>query len=136
MKAERVKELTEKITKRIIDTLGDRVDLIVLFGSVARGESQPLSDIDIGVRTGAPHEQWSEIQLDLLGLFDMSKDPAIDVVLLNETSLTLEFRAIRDGRVLFERRPGLWEEYVEFVLQRYPDWATYIDRYLRESVGV
>ncbi|MHA1813672.1 MAG: nucleotidyltransferase domain-containing protein, partial [Candidatus Thorarchaeota archaeon] len=51
MKAERVKELTEKITKRIIDTLGDRVDLIVLFGSVARGESQPLSDIDIGVRT-------------------------------------------------------------------------------------
>ena len=136
MKAERVKELTEKITKRIIDTLGDRVDLIVLFGSVARGESQPLSDIDIGVRTSAPHEQWSEIQLDLLGLFDMSKDPAIDVVLLNEASLTLQFRVIRDGRVLFERRPSLWEEYVELVLQRYPDWAAYIDRYLRESVGV
>ncbi|MHA2034054.1 MAG: type VII toxin-antitoxin system MntA family adenylyltransferase antitoxin [Candidatus Thorarchaeota archaeon] len=136
MKAERVKELTEKITKRIIDTLGDRVDLIVLFGSVARGESQSLSDIDIGVRTSAPHEQWSEIQLDLLGLFDMSKDPAIDVVLLNEASLTLQFRVIRDGRVLFERRPGLWEEYVELVLQRYPDWAAYIDRYLRESVGV
>ncbi len=127
---------SQEVVARILRSLGDRVELIVLFGSASTGKTHPLSDIDVGVRVDAPTEDWSTLRMNLLSLFDMTKNPHIDVTLLNGASLTLQFHVIRDGQLLYQKRSHLWEDYVEYVLQRYPDWAIYMQRYFHEAVGV
>ncbi|MHA1881876.1 MAG: type VII toxin-antitoxin system MntA family adenylyltransferase antitoxin [Candidatus Thorarchaeota archaeon] len=131
-----LRDHTQEIVTRILKHLGDQIELIALFGSAATGTTHPLSDIDIGVLVDAPPENWTTMRMELLSLFDMTERPHIDVILLNGTSLTLQFRVIRDGRPLYQKQPRRWEKYVEYVLQRYPDWAIYIRNYFREAVGV
>lgn len=45
--SDRYRAAAEEFTRRVSDALGDRVDSIVLYGSAARGDAGPESDIDI-----------------------------------------------------------------------------------------
>ena len=56
-----------EFARRVASTLGDQLDSIVLYGSVARGEAKRNSDIDILVvtlRPGVTREKISEICSD------------------------------------------------------------------------
>jgi predicted nucleotidyltransferase len=125
----------ESVVARIEDLLNDDLELIVMFGSMATDSTHALSDLDIGVRVTAPEEKHMEIQGNLLSLFDSTTSPRVDVTLLNLASMSLLFRVVRDGKVLFARDSNAWPSFVEFVLIRYPDWNYYIEDYLRQSVG-
>jgi len=128
----------EEIISKIRNHLGNELDFIVLFGSTATGHSHPLSDIDIGVRVSNRQKGLHETNVDLLSLFDfidMTTSPKIDVTLLNLASLTLLYRVVRDGKILYAKNEGVWPCFVEFVLSRYPDWEYYIENYLKQSLG-
>ena len=127
-------EFTSVVT-RIKTLLGDDVDFIVLFGSVATKHTHKLSDVDIGVKVSLNEDQYTHIFSELLSLFDCTKNPHIDVTLLNMASLSLQFRVVRDGKILYLRDEDGWQKYVEYVLTRYPDWNIYIDNYLKQSLG-
>ncbi len=127
-------EFTSVVT-RIKTLLGDDVDFIVLFGSVATKHTHKLSDVDIGVKVSLNEDQYAHIFSELLSLFDSTKNPHIDVTLLNMASLSLQFRVVRDGKILYLRDEDDWQKYVEYVLTRYPDWNIYIDNYLKQSLG-
>jgi len=129
-------DLLREIVERIRACIGSRLEFIVLFGSAARGEIHPLSDIDVGVKSSAPEGERGDLLLSLAGLYDFDSRPRVDIVLLDTASLTLKYRVVRDGRLLFQRDGEAWPRFVEQVLSRYPDWKTYLDRYLAESVGV
>ena len=45
--ADRYRAAAEEFARRVTDALGEQVDSIVLYGSVARGEAGPQSDIDV-----------------------------------------------------------------------------------------
>ncbi len=128
----------DEIVARIREELGDQVDFIVLFGSMSTGETHPLSDIDIGVRISNPRKNLHLVYADLLSLFDFvekGESPKIDVTLLNLADLTLLYRVVRDGQLLYTRDEEVWPRFVEYVLVRYPDWEYYIQDYLRQSLG-
>lgn len=58
----------EEFAPRVTSALGDQVDALVLFGSVARGEATPSSDIDmviIGPSPAATRETIGWIRTDL-----------------------------------------------------------------------
>ena len=128
------KELNEVVT-RITQLLGDDLDFIVLFGSAATGHTHKLSDLDIGVKVSVPESSYAEVFKELLSLFDSTENPHIDVTLLNLASLSLQFRSVRDGKMLYSRNEEVWQVYVEYVLTRYPDWNLYIENYLKQSIG-
>ena len=125
----------ESIVTRIKTLLNDDIDFIVLFGSAANGHAHSLSDLDIGVKVSVEEAKCNEIFSNLLSLFDLSRNPRVDITLLNQASLSLLFRVVRDGKVLFARNDDVWQTFVEYVLIRYPDWNYYIENYLKQSIG-
>jgi predicted nucleotidyltransferase len=79
------------------------VELALLFGSTARGEAGPGSDVDVAIRGLTGHT------VDRLGLAaDLSAAARreVDVVDLDEASYPMLRALLRDAIVLHEGRPG------------------------------
>lgn len=52
--------LTE-LKQRLTDLYGERLDRLILYGSQARGDAEPDSDIDVLVVLKGPVNGWKEI---------------------------------------------------------------------------
>lgn len=59
---DKYREAAEEFARRVTSTLGDRIDSIVLYGSVARGEARRDSDIDILVISSKDKETINRIE--------------------------------------------------------------------------
>lgn len=108
------------------DTLGavcreHELDLVVLFGSRARGEVRADSDSDLGVlrsRGKVPPRERLRLGFRLglvLGL------PNVDLVDLRTAPPLLKHQAGSAGRVLYEREPGLFRLFQVYA------WKLYLD---------
>ena len=59
------------IKDRLEDAYGDRLQGIILYGSEARGEAEPDSDIDLLVLLSGPIELWNDIRTNVDSLYDL-----------------------------------------------------------------
>ena len=91
--------------ERLLDFFNDRpgVVLAYLFGSLARGDAGPLSDVDVAVKFS---DQVRDRFGERLSIHDalcrhLGTD-RIDLVDLDEGSPVLRFNVVRDGVVLKE----------------------------------
>src|SRR5437762_11382645 len=83
------------------------LDLVLLFGSRARGDAHPGSDWDLGYLAGADFdaEDFLARLVLLLGT------DQIDLVNLRWTNGLLRYRAAAEGRLLFESTPGVFDRF-------------------------
>ncbi|MBU1567082.1 MAG: nucleotidyltransferase domain-containing protein [Proteobacteria bacterium] len=91
-----------------------------LFGSCVRNEDGPLSDIDLAVYLDNRVDFFSTRLLFFEEINRLLKGHPVDLVVLNNTSLVLQYEAIRDSiilkedkkrRILFET--GVLREYLD-----------------------
>ncbi len=54
-------ELLNRLKSLLADAFGDRLRGVVLYGSEARGEAQPDSDIDVLVLLEGPVKLWDDL---------------------------------------------------------------------------
>ncbi|MBE7530649.1 MAG: nucleotidyltransferase domain-containing protein [Chloroflexi bacterium] len=103
---------------------GRTVQLCVLFGSQATGKARTDSDIDLALWVKPPPEplvklRWLGELIDLLG-------KEVNVVWVGpDTNPVLGFEIVRDGRVLFEREPGIWATKQLHLWHAYTDAAPF-----------
>ena len=57
----RINTVTKKVLNAAKDTLGDKLDKVILFGSYARGDFDSDSDVDIFVLADVPHEETNRL---------------------------------------------------------------------------
>lgn len=112
---------TEAMAERLAD-LGQvepAVELVVLFGSAAKGRARPRSDVDIAVRGDGPAD------LDALYLILAPRvgTDRLDLVDLRRAGPLLAFEVARHGRLLFERAPGAFRGFQALASRRYCDTA-------------
>ncbi len=104
-----IKEILDRI-KKIPEVVA-----IFLFGSQAKEETKPISDIDIAVIVDNPSR---EIEADI-GSFSSQK---IDLVLFHRLPLHIKFEVLKYGKVLYIRDEeyltdielNVLREYLEF----------------------
>jgi len=91
--------------------------LVLLFGSVALGKECQESDIDLGFLFDKP--------IDILGLTNrvirLLRTDRVDVIDLSRASPLLKYSAIRQGKVLFEQTPGLFNIFQSLTFRIYID---------------
>ena len=117
------KQLKEKIRE-----LG--ISIVYLFGSSATGRKTRLSDVDIGVVLKVyPHDT------DTRAIYDASyrlfsavyPDSKVDIVFLQAAPLSLQYSAIKEGKIIFEENPGLTCGYENRVINEYLDFRPILD---------
>lgn len=76
---------------------------VYLFGSVARDNARPDSDVDVGVLFAKAPESTLEGQpFDMADALERVVGRPVDVVVLNTAPVDLRMRVLRDGHLVFE----------------------------------
>ena len=110
----------------------ERVDCAWLFGSAARGEAGPLSDVDVAVLLSpsvAP-----ETRLDVAAALWEALErrcPRVDLVVLEEAPPALRHRVFRDGILLIERDERRRVAFETRAIQEYLDFQYLAEIYDR-----
>jgi len=124
-----------EIAQRVLGVAPDDINLIVIFGSRARGDHSEQSDLDIAISTSLQDkEQRFNLRLQVISLLEGPKQP-IDVVILEDSNWTLRHRIARDGVVIFQKNEDTWANFVEQVLIFYPDHRIFEQQFLKDTLG-
>ncbi|HSS49205.1 MAG TPA: nucleotidyltransferase domain-containing protein [Thermoanaerobaculia bacterium] len=83
------------------------LELLLLFGSRARGDAHSGSDWDFSYLAGAVFDPDDFLARLVLGL----KTDRIDLVNLRRTSGLLRYRVAAEGQPIFEKNPGNFERF-------------------------
>ena len=107
MTQQKLTTLTQKVIIAAKDTLGDKLDTVVLFGSYARGDYDSESDIDFFILGDIPQEEASQWRRNIrkrLTLIDLEYDITVSLhvtasSIFNQYSNTLPYymNIVREG---------------------------------------
>ena len=111
------------------------VQMAYLFGSVAAGREGTLSDVDIAVYLDESllREERFRLQLHLISeLTGALKNDRIDLVIMNDASLSLNYEIVKANHLLFARDRDLKVDIEHRILSRYLDRRYYEKRSAEE----
>jgi len=118
----------EGVLTRLADYLGSRPEILdaYLFGSHARGDARPHSDIDVAVFLSSSEVIDSTFGYAAALSADLMKSlghDAVDVSILNGASPLLYARVLRDGIRIIARDPAATTTREGRALSRYCDYV-------------
>ncbi len=133
-----LKPFTEKeIRSRLSPLFKEKgLRLAILFGSAVSGKVHRNSDIDIAFLFEKPIDilQLTNTVIRLLQVDN------VDVIDLKKASPLLKFSAVKKGKLLFEKTPGVFNEFYSLAFRMYVDTqklrdshAIFIKNYLKEE---
>jgi len=114
-----------------------QLDLIVLFGSRAKGRARKGSDVDVAVR--ARRRRWGDADWELGLASDLASalesGGEVDVAFLNGADPVLLFEVASDGIPLFEAEPAGFAQFCSYAARRYEDNRKWFERRRRYQEG-
>lgn len=121
----------DELAARLRERLQGEADVAVayLFGSRARGDSGPLSDVDVAVLLDGEATGRRELELRAVVEAAIATDaarstgggpPRVDLVVLNDAPVSVAYRVLAQGMLLLSRDERA----------RVAHWVDTVDRYL------
>jgi uncharacterized protein len=105
------------------------IDLVVLFGSAARGRLKPDSDVDIAVRFTAGRPGFDVEARVAAELHAALRPPReLDLVLLNQANPTLLAQAAGDGIPLYVSSDDVWGLFRIYARRQFEDTEKFRQR--------
>ncbi|HHY38413.1 MAG TPA: nucleotidyltransferase domain-containing protein [Clostridia bacterium] len=117
----------------LVDYFEKQADILAvyLYGSYGTEFQTPLSDVDIAVLFHSKPD--FERLLDIQGhISDICRNDDINVLVLNEAPVMLQFKVIMTGRLLYERERNKLSDFLEHVFKLYGDFAPFYAAFCRE----
>jgi predicted nucleotidyltransferase len=128
----------KKFSKKHTDVFKQlSVEVIYLFGSHAGGGAHPMSDVDIGVVFTEPQKYKDNTMEAYSKLYDIfidvlpkdylkrrfeKREHDFDLVFLQFAPIVMQYKASRDGIVLYQRLPASSADYKEQSMLHYFDF--------------
>lgn len=115
------------VVQRIVAEIQEhpKVVAIFLFGSWARGEQMPISDVDIAVLLDNPDKSD---EADIGSMYS----PTVDVVLFHRLPIRIQFQVLKEGKTLFVRDEEKVKEVTFRVMRQYHEMEWLYRRYFEE----
>jgi predicted nucleotidyltransferase len=122
------------ILSACLSSRGSSIACAYLFGSVARGEARPTSDIDLAVLFKQdPPSTLEGLGFDIAGDIERALGSPVDIVVLNRASPDLVHRVLRDGILVHESDPGARIRFETRKRAEYFDVLPYLKQYRRAA---
>ncbi len=128
-------ELIDKLKRHFIPR--QEVVAVYLFGSRAEGVARQSSDTDIAVLLDERVKDTFKYRLELADELERLVGTQVDLILLREAPLLLQFQILKRGKVAFERDADRRASYEMYILGKYYDYQRFFDfhsRSLRETI--
>jgi predicted nucleotidyltransferase len=107
-------EIKERVAPLFED---ERLQLVLLFGSALTGNMHKGSDIDLAFLYDKP----VDVVLLTNRVLRLLHRDAVDVVDLRSANPLLRFSVAQKGRPLYERSPGMFNEFCSLAFRMYVD---------------
>jgi len=103
------------------------VSCIFLFGSQINGKARKDSDIDIAVLTKNASEK------EILNIRGYSS-PKIDISIFPKLPLIIQFRILKEGKIIFCRDEKYLYDIKVDVFRKYLDYSYFINRFYKKVI--
>jgi predicted nucleotidyltransferase len=121
----------EELTKRLANVVAEfekreEISAFYLFGSYATGCPKPTSDVDLAILLSvADRETYLDKRLNLMAEIAMIIGiDNLDVLILNEASVDLAYRVLREGKLLYLKK-GAEKQLVRFKVRVFDQYCDY-----------
>lgn len=111
-------EMLERLKRQA--AMWPELKLAVVFGSTARGQARPKSDVDLGVLLD-PYRP--ELRFQVEAELGRAAGRPVDVILLDDAPPLLRFEIAREGVLLFECEGHRWTDFKARAMVDWWDWA-------------
>ncbi|MBS3086814.1 nucleotidyltransferase domain-containing protein [Candidatus Pacearchaeota archaeon] len=118
----RLNELVHRISKLKF------VSAVFLFGSQIKGKPRKDSDVDIAVIIDKPTR---ERELKVIG---MGSD-LFDISILSKLPITIQFRVIKEGKLIFIRDEKAIHNAKIRILREYLDYSVFLNKFYRRMLS-
>ena len=138
-----VKSLTQyELINTIKAALVSKPEIIFayIFGSVAKGTANKLSDIDLAIYLNNSYEHRSPgygYQSELITELSELLNTKVDLVILNKASTMLRYQVIKNGLLLFSRSDDQRRAFHEKAVRDYLDFKPFLKvqhQYLKQRI--
>ncbi len=107
-----------------------------LFGGLAQGVKNPLSDVDIAVYVNNTHNLPGYTMNLFLTLSDILATSEIDIVILNTAPESIAGRVLQHKMLLVDKEPFRRHEYESVTLRKYFDFSIKEKQILYRRYGI
>jgi len=123
--------IAQEIT-RVFAARNENATAVYLFGSIARGEGRPNSDVDVAVLYGKPVEAGlAGLKLALAGDLEERLGRRVDLVVLDSQPPDFVHRVLRDGLLVVENNRSARIRFEVNARNEYFDVLPMLRRYRR-----
>jgi predicted nucleotidyltransferase len=124
----------QEIAAAVASTVPSKIAAVYLFGSQARGNPRPDSDIDLGLLYVEPPAGTLLAQPFLLeSELSAALGRPVQCVVMNHAPPDLVHRILRDQQLLLDRAPSLRVRFEVAARNRYFDVKPFLDRYRKRA---
>lgn len=88
------------------------INTAVLFGSYSKGRNQKKSDVDIAILLNHYRSVPWKYKSKLMDEVEKVCDREVDLLILNEASPHIAYRAVKEGKILFQKNQSFWSQFV------------------------
>ncbi len=127
-----IQKLSDESLTKIYRNL--EVVAVYLYGSYARGEPSPFSDVDVGVllAKNVPTEKYLDVELELTdSISRILGHPEVEVRVLNKTPVVFRYEIVRDGCLAYCSDEDVRVEFEASTMVEYFDFKYVLDEYYR-----
>ncbi|MFW6035842.1 MAG: type VII toxin-antitoxin system MntA family adenylyltransferase antitoxin [Halothermotrichaceae bacterium] len=107
----------------------DKIKMVILFGSQAKGDSTEHSDIDLAffLEENVIAESNSlELRSELISILSSDLKKQCDIILINQAQPLLKYQIIKYGKLLYIKNMN-YNKFFSRVLKEYFDFRYYLD---------